>query len=508
MNIVIDKDEINSCIELLKPELNKSGQDMFFLEEEIPFKHLSTQEEGSITNLPFWYDGCGYYIIYRIVETEGRLGNATHITEWLNHITHVNISCNHKYWYTVINGKGYWIYGHHFCNSLNYTARDKHFGNEGLIKATLSYNIRQQNPSDAYFNADRFLKLFTDEKALMCARCNKPIKADANPIERVLRRHLVCNQDISNLQIANYTYCSDSYIPIDNLPDDSNKVYKNITKEELQDALKNLRIDTDYTMVGCGSAGSNIAYQLSKTSLLNNCVLYDDDCIECKNLRNTAYDIGCTMNNKVRELRRIITANNEDRYLKQVITRQEKYNPETDIYNNKYVFNVVDSLTTRLQVAENATYRYIIDTRFKGLNCGIYIIDRENEKEYNYYMNSLKQSIKDYVEDVRVEKENITPEIARSFRFICHEWECASKLRKRSDKWYKELPLDQKEALLKMLDESRRTCNSPNIIDIYTIMAGIVVSAIRNIENGKDKPFSHLEISTENGLLQQMVVVK
>ena len=272
--------------------------------------------------------------------------------------------------------------------------------------------------------------------------------------------------------------------------------------------LDNLIIDVDYTMVGCGSAGSNIAYQLSKTSLLNKGVLYDDDHIVLKNLRNTVFTNDRCGHSKSRELSKIMEKSNKEYGLKQQVVVESKYNPDADVYNGKYVFNVVDSLVTRLQVAESAKYRYIIDTRFKGLNCGIYIIDKENEQEYKYYLDGLKQSIKDYVENVRVEKEKITPEIAAQFRWVRHEWECASKLRKRPEKFYREMPLPYKEALLKLLDESRQTCNSPNIVDIYTIMAGIVVSAIRNIESGKNKPFTHLELSTENGMLQQMVVAK
>ena len=385
----------------------------------------------------------------------------------------------------------------------------KHFGNEGLTKATLSYNIRQQNPSDAYLRADQWLKLFTRERALTCRHCNQTIKPDANPIERVLSCHLACRpNEIHKLVIGDYHYDGLNYSRTLNLSDDTNKVYKNITKEQLQEALDNLVIDVDYTMVGCGSAGSNIAYQLSKTNMLNKGVLYDNDVIEHKNLRNTVFNREICYSNKAHELGNIIRKSNEANDLKQQIVVQEKYNPDTDIYKNKYVFNVVDRLTTRLQVAERAKYRYIIDTRFKGLNCSVYIIDKEDKKQYQYYLDNLKQSIKDYIDNVRVPKELITPQIASNFRWVRHEWECASKLRKRSEKFYKELPLDQKEALLQMLDESRRTCNSPNIIDIYTIMAGMVVSSIRNIENGKDKPFTHLEISTENGMLQQMVVVK
>ena len=503
-DIVVDKNKLDELIEKVKPTLNRCHYDIFYLDETIPFKHLSTGEVGTITNLPFYYDGYGYFIIYSVYNSKGEE------EKFIDHITHVNISSNVGYKDITVDGVRYTFYCHHFCNSLNHTYPDKHFGNEGLIKATLSYNIRQQNPSDAYLRADQWLKLFTRERALTCNHCHQAIKPDANPIERVLGTHLSCRPNlIHSLVLGNYFYQGSNYTrTYGNLPDDTNKVYKNITREQLQEALNNLVIDVDYTMVGCGSAGSNIAYQLSKTSLLNKGVLYDNDYIELKNLRNTVYSSDICGRSKSRELSNIMTRSNEEYNLKQQVVVQGKYNPETDIYNGKYVFNVVDSLVTRLQVAESAKYRYIIDTRFKGLNCGVYIIDKENEQEYKYYLDGLKQSIKDYIENVRVEKEKITPNIAHQFRWVRNEWECASKLRKRPEKFYRELPLDQKEALLRLLDESRRTCNSPNIVDIYTIMAGIVVSAIRNIESGKDKPFTHLELSTENGMLQQMVVAK
>lgn len=506
-DIVVNKNKLEKYIELFKTRLNECDNDIFYLDETIPFKHIGTCEEGTITNLPFWYSGYDYYIIYGVDKfcAGGRIQD-----RWLSHITHVNVNPGIQTRAIVADdGYRYEIIAHRFCNSLNNTFRADHFKNTGLIKATLSYNIRQQNPSDAYLRADTYLKLFTNEKTITCRKCGLPILPEANPIERVLQRHIACDVDsVSMLDIGNYYYNGSSYGTCTELPDDSDKCYKNITQEQLREALKNLTIDVDYTMVGCGSAGSNIAFQLSKTDMLNKGVLYDNDIIENKNLKNTVYSRLSSYHNKAAVLQDIIKNTNSNLDIKQTIIKQRRYNPDGDIYNNKYVFNMVDSLTTRLQVAENAKYRYIVDTRFKGLNCSLFIVDKENKEQYQYYIDGLKQSIKNYIDDVRVEKENITPDIAYGFRVRTGIRDCASKLRKRSEKFYKELPLNQKEALLQMLDADRQTCNSPNIIDIYTIMAGTVVSAIRNIESGKDKPFTHLEMSTENGMLQQMVVVK
>ena len=272
-DIIIDKEELVSLINEIKPELNKNDEDIFYLDETIPFKHLSTCEEGTITNLPFLYSS-GYYIIYGYRKREGVLSEKN----WINHITHVNVTPS-IYWKDVyLNGKKYMLMCHHFCNSLNPTIPSQHFGNEGLIKATLSYNIRQQNPSDAYINAANYLRLFTNERALVCSKCGQPISSDANPIERVLRVHLACTPEaINNLCVRNYAYIDSQYVGVTDLSDDTEETYKNITREELQEALNNLKIEIDYTMVGCGSAGSNIAYQLAKTNLLNTCVLYDND---------------------------------------------------------------------------------------------------------------------------------------------------------------------------------------------------------------------------------------
>ena len=188
-DIVIDKNKLDQIVEKFKPELNSRMCDIFYLEETIPFKHLATGEEGTITNLPFLYDGNDYYIIYGMYDPD--LEN-NRDTEWITHITHVNVCVNVRCKDFLFNHKVYSFYCHHFCNSLNYTLPTQHFGNEGLIKATLSYNIRQQNPSDAYTRADQWLKLFTKERALTCRQCSQAIKPDANPIERVLGVHLAC----------------------------------------------------------------------------------------------------------------------------------------------------------------------------------------------------------------------------------------------------------------------------------------------------------------------------
>ena len=511
MDIIIDKQKLDKYVEVLKPVLKKCNYDIFYLEETIPFKHWATGEEGTVTNLPFMFKDGDYHIIYAIETTPDGEWKSD-IDGFLEHITHVNINPRGFAYYAHADNCCYKIYYHHFCNSLNHTLSSQHFTNIGLIKATLSYNIRQQNPSDAYFRSEDYLKLFSKEKTLKCSKCGGVISPNANPLERLFGTHLSCIDNIDNYindnTVSDYYYEGSYYARSSGcLPDDTNSTYKNITKEEIEEALKNMIIDVDYTMVGCGSAGSNIGFQLAKTDMLKRGVLYDDDVIESKNLRNTTYLTFQNYKDKVTSLAKQMLDCRLD-VSRTVKSLRHKYNINGNIYNSRYIFNLVDSLVTRLKIAENAKYRYIVDTRFKGLNCSVYIVDKEDEQQYKYYIDGLKQSVKDYVEDVRVPKEYITPEMAYRIQSIRRGvWECASKLRKRSEKFYRELPLDQKESLLQLLDESRRTCSSPNIIDIYTIVAGVVVSAIRNIENGKSKPFTHLEMSTEDGLLKQMVVM-
>lgn len=135
-----------------------------------------------------------------------------------------------------------------------------------------------------------------------------------------------------------------------------------------------------------------------------------------------------------------------------------------------------------------------------------------------YYKAYLDNAIKNYVDDVLPDFNKFEDyqwrnlirwnygDRIKEFRMSKNQW------MKHSDRWKKlawdKLPTEDKETILNKLETSRQTCQSPNIIDIYTITSGILVGVVREIKSGRTKPFTHLEVDTSTGIPLTMVVRK
>lgn len=299
--------------------------------------------------------------------------------------------------------------------------------------------------------------------------------------------------------------------------------YRIYSYEDIEEKIEIEREDIDMVMVGCGSAGSNIASQLARTTYLSSLLLIDPDKVENKNLRNQAYKQGDVNNYKVSALynyiRQLNVVNNT------VITSNcSKFEDVFwECYKIKYLVVGLDKLETRKDLLDRVergeiVAKYLIDTRYLGLTSSLYLIDLEDENQFKYYKTMLEEDIKEYDEYHKrlLEENNISTEYTqeevdrycemngiyssacaqyrgifdvRSFGCpLNHEGGCRSPQCKAF--WKK--TLEENNALGEV-----SSCVKENYIHIYTLTSSWVTSAIRSIETDSSKHFTHVELGCE-----------
>ena len=472
----------------------------FYLPRRVKLTHLVTGEEAYIDNLPMCHTCLEWYHFQIVCHGTPVQSNQ------LTYMHHVNVG-RRRMW------DGFFI--RPICvGDYNDVAREDLLKNFSAYLTTLAFQFEQQNPSNAFTEPYSSLTLFETESPIRDIH-GSFIDKDRNIIELIKRMQLDLQDQTNILNIRKYYYyknMTNEYYS--STPDKeyaeahhTSKYYKLITPEDIEEALKNIEVSCDAVFIGCGSAGSNIATQLSRTNVANNYILNDMDTIERKNIRNQIFTNYQLSLHKADCLKDMITSVGKDaRYV------TSKFQDIDVAVKSKYLFNMLDSLLLRKQCVEKFNSDYIIDARYYKLSASIFIIDRSKEDEVKYYNDNLDASIKSNITDYKFDGvelyEAFTPgNLRRKIRGICKELDkCYSALCKRKKKYYDNLPDEYKDKLIQLVDENRQTCNSPNIIDIYTITAGIIVRALAQVSDGKDKPFTHLEIDTQTGLPRLMVV--
>lgn len=472
----------------------------FYLPRRVKLTHLLTGEEAYIDNLPMCHIISGVY----------RFGVVCCGTEeqkvQLKNMHHVNIA-------TVRFENDRYI--RNFCvGDYNVVSRKDLLKNFDVYLTTLALQFEQQNPSNAFVRPNKSLLLFEYESPIM-DRSGNFMDKNRNPLELIQRMQIGLRNQADFLRVRKTYYykpnTNEYYIftySKENAEENhTSKYYKLITPEDIEEACKDITVTCDALFIGCGSGGSNISTQLSRTNIANNYILNDMDLIESKNIRNQIFTNNELGLSKAGRLKDMILSVGKDA---QSVT--SKFQAIDLDVKSKYLFNMLDSLILRKQCVEKFNSDYIIDARYHKLSASIFIIDRSKEDEVKYYNDNLDASIKSNITDYKFDEVELydafTNDITRGkIRGICKELDkCYSGLCKRKKKYYDNLPDEYKDKLIQIVDENRQTCNSPNIIDIYTITAGIIVRALAQVSDGKDKPFTHLEIDTQTGLPRLMVV--
>lgn len=469
----------------------------FYLPRRVRLTHLVTGEQVFIDNLPMAHRGIYHGSFYIVCCGKHK--------EDLMCMHHVNINRYENY-----NG----ILMRHFClGDYNGTPRENFLTDYNAFITTLAFQFEGQNPSSGYSQPYSTMRLFELEYPIRYIDNNSFVSNDKNCLELIRRVHITLENFNSfdvrkgywyKTKCNNYQYTSDKdYAEKYH----ESEYYKLITPEDIEQAYKDIIISCGALFVGCGSAGSNIATQLARTNIVDDYMLVDMDKVERHNLRNQIYVCSDILRKKSEVLKFYIENLN-----KTSVYVSKEFQSIKDNLKAKYLFNMLDSLILRKQCVEKFNSDYIIDARYYKLSASIFIIDRSKDDEVKYYNDNLDASIKSNITDYEFDEVELYDAFAwdmtrEKIRGICKELDkCYSILSKRKKKYYDNLPDEYKDKLIQIVDENRQTCNSPNIIDIYTITAGIIVRALAQVSDGKDKPFTHLEIDTQTGLPRLMVV--
>lgn len=334
--------------------------------------------------------------------------------------------------------------------------------------------------------------------------------------------------------------------------------------KEINDMLP--KVEVDVSCFGLGSAGSAILDQLGRSTYFKTYMLTDFDKVELKNLNNQWYLKSHIRSYKVDGARTLLNSihptNSDDLTILQHTYKFQDV--ALDIYDNKYVIAGFDSMTARKEFFNNVKSgkiktKYLIDTRYDDLNASIFFVNVENKEEMDYYENVLNRDL-DYFNAKEAEKYIKTEEefiqyIRETNTLVCN---CTSRTQELYNlvSAYKNLATedilhclrnrqcaeamayalgierneehgcesdscvalwqriweDHKDVFTKALVNPHKvhneesSCVRQNYIDIYKYTASFVFAAIREIESGNDKPFTHVDTTTH--ILPSSMVLK
>ena len=341
----------------------------------------------------------------------------------------------------------------------------------------------------------------------------------------------------SDEQIMIKQKTKDRYICIDkdNIDQyDISEYYPIITFEQIQNLQKDIpAIEIDMACLGLGSAGSGILDQVGRSIMINSYLLCDYDIVEEKNLRNQFYTTNDLRNSKTgsakNKLAHMRSHYPVDIRSKIIISNSKFQQANLPYYAFKYVVSGFDSIDARMELLQyvkegKCKTKYLIDTRYDDLTASVLFIDVENAEQMAYYEKGLAQC-KEHFDEVQKEQtiqtfEEFINELEKqdTFKSNCYTtrlrilgedyagdfcdisndaaYGCNSSkcLEYWKEVFNNHLPRIQ-EAYKKEPEES--SCIKHNFIDIYKYASSFVFAAIREIENGEAKPFTHIECSTD-----------
>lgn len=341
-----------------------------------------------------------------------------------------------------------------------------------------------------------------------------------------------------------YKYRLVSRVQYEQTKEDVSSVYPVIEFADIQNIVTKLpKQDVDVICCGLGSAGTGILDQLSRSTYAESYLLIDPDTIEAKNIRNQWYTNQDKNMTKVQssgaKLRNNRVVDNIMVYEK--ACKFQEVNLET--YKAKYTISGFDSIEARLELFNliadgKLETKYLIDTRYDELTASVFVVDTSDEKQMKRYLKGLEADLEAFNvrEAERKEREGIKTaeqwleyfEANKGYTTSCAERlveigvftaedvaenrECTfcpiitniteSFCGKDACKEYiKSLFEEHKDKIAELrrvdIAQAESSCVRQNFIDIYKYASSFVFSAIREIESGEPKPFTHVEVQTD-----------
>lgn len=321
-------------------------------------------------------------------------------------------------------------------------------------------------------------------------------------------------------------------------------IYPIITYEQAIDiSLRLPKQPIDMLVAGLGSAGTGILDQIARSNYCSSFVLVDPDKIENKNLRNQWYTNGAIGSYKTDKSKVVLQSCVPRDIQRNIETYNTKFQ-EAPLHNYKakYAIAGFDTIKARLEFLEaimekKIETKYLIDTRYDDLAASIYVIDVEDADQVRKYKAGLDEDYKAFLarEEERKLKENIQnfdqfwayfapdedfndcdekhmlmgvytqeeadrgeehtfcPICTNIEECLCGDEQCKEHMRTVYEQ-YKDACKEIRRVDIPAPDES--SCLRQNFIDIYKYASTFVFSAIREIEEGNAKPFTHVEAQT------------
>lgn len=460
----------------------------------------------------------------------------------------------------------------HFCNPVY---QSELYSDPELYAQMIAMQLEEPNPSNAYGTSTNMVENFVsplgEDRVIKCSRCGSIIKNSSSDLSKVISVCDTClGQDLSNLTntLSNVQFTgyyakrknTGGYRHLKNKPrkPESYSEYYPIINANSFDNLDDFIPvkDFDVLLLGCGSAGTSIVEQLARTKMTKSYKLIDFDTVEAKNLRNQVYtreDIGLTKVNALESKLKMLTKEN----LKIEVNNSRFQDVNLKYYKFKYAILAFDSIDTRIEAFNNIKEgkikaEYIIDTRYKDLDCSIYFINTQDENQMRYYEMSLLSDkaeldkVKARIKEQVIAEDKVNPQWTKSrtraywnryngFTSCCHMCKrnigideafchgtCGSdacveslynSIKNNIEDVVPPMAVDPSLVNITLTQSdinnlaSDNSCYHYNIIDIYKFSSSFITCAIRNIYGDKPKGFTHVETTT-NGLPKSLVIME
>lgn len=391
------------------------------------------------------------------------------------------------------------------------------------------------------------------DRAVVLRDSGEKIKANAPVVQLLVRKRIEWLRDPQNMRDALQGIKlppNDDYVMVKRMVNDYytcekkseltdevmfNEVshyYPVITYEETKHITDSIpKTEIDFSCIGVGSAGTGILDQVVRGNWFNSYLLVDPDDVELKNVRNQWYTRGQRGVHKADACRAVMQNIYNTDNAPQVYAKNCRFQEAgLDNYVSKYIVSGFDSIECRLELLNDIMEgkhqaQYLIDTRYDDLSASVFFIDMADEKQVEYYKKGLESDLEAFneIQAKELEARRITTweaflDYLRSKG--CFHYNCSSMQKEIAGfcddscdintyddacggakclAFWKRIWEEKKDELklYKPEEQQESSCVKQNFIDIYKYASSFVFAAIREIESGNPKPFTHIEASTD-----------
>jgi molybdopterin/thiamine biosynthesis adenylyltransferase len=541
----------------IKAMLERQGGKVIML-DKVSWHNTITRRKGIVKDMPIWATKNCSNRPLAITRIRRREEGADKIWVFNEDYAHTNIELNSTLDATSYNGKMYSIEAKAICTPI--TMHHFYIKPEDQLAMLFKAQLQGQNSGSPFRTVGSVANNYNDE--VLCAG-GTHLKNSAPVVQLItlqpdyrlaelLEQGNIRTQVLNEIQLPqnedevmvkyvgeeHYTWAKKDNIDEEYL----SSYYPIISYEQVQNMLDLIpTVKEDVVCCGLGSAGTGILDQIVRGNWFKRYTLIDFDRVENKNIYNQWYDKTQVSKTKTRASLENIQAINPDA----VVNTYSQAFQDVSFkgMETKYLISGFDTIRCRLELLDwveqgKIKTKYLIDCRYADLNASIYMIDTEDKEQMSYYRQGLEsdaEAFKPMVHDWETfHKYMKKADVFRSRCFdfssritgkspgrglciamgtdiaTCDSCSCKDLWKKEyeeyQEKWHR-ICNDVNPYKITRLDDEESSCVKQNYIDIYKFSSAFVFSAIREIEDDKPKPFTHVETTTDT-LPKSMVLRK